>query len=432
VTVTRAELIRRGAIRMGGRVGSISSGQSTAAVLSGLIDNSNDDSMYVGWHLFMLDAANETDKERTVTAWNASSGIASWETARTDTTYTAETYILVPDYSLDEFRQALNVANRRSKRTYAYRLPAVVGLTNYALNQMDWLQGAEDIDAVWVGDSPNMLHNEDFEFWQNGSAAAPDGWTLAGTSATVARASTGIRSPYAATVTRVGSDATLYQDVPQVLVQHLFRSAQAALPVVSFGGWVKTSTANIARIGVYNGSTTSWTSYHTGNGVPQFLSSTYQTTATDGALRLVASVDTTNGSAEFHSMVLTDQPTISDLLKDQGSKAHFAYGAFYNPVNLGGLAGITLATPAQGQLVVYSRRAFPEMDSDTDVVEDQYAAMLEAGMLRFLTDAMKPNQDRARIDTIRGEEAAKWSRQLAKNVSHPVAAPMNQVVIGGI
>jgi hypothetical protein len=432
VTVSRAELIRRAAIRLGGRVGNIASGQETAAVLTGLIDNSNDDGMYVQWHLFMLDAATEADRERTVTNWNASSGIASWETVRSDTTYTSETYILVPDYALDEFRRALNLALRQSKRTYRYVLPLVNGIAHYNLDRLTWLEGADDVDAAWIGTSPNMLHNEDFEFWQNGSALAPDGWTLAGTGATVARASTGIRSPYAVTVTRASNDATLYQEVPLPLVQYFTRSSNAPLPSVSFGAWVTSSTASIARVGVYNGTSTEWTSYHTGNGVPQYLTSTYQTTATDTALRLVLGVDTTNGSASFHEAHLTDQSAIPQQLSDRGSKAYVEYEAQAQVRNVGGVPTIELPYPqGNGQLIVYSRRPFPEMSADTDVVEDQYADALQAGMLRYLTDAMKPNQDRARIDQVRREEAPKWARANKKFISKPVSTPPTQVRVGG-
>jgi hypothetical protein len=193
VTVTRAELIRRGVLRMGGRAGSISSGTATAAVLGGLIGTTGDDAYYANHHLFMLDAATEADKERLVTGWNDAAGTASFNT-RADTTYTSETYLLSPDYTLDEYRRALNMALRQSKRTYRYVMPLVPNFDDYHLSALSWLEGADDVDAVFVGQSTNMLHNEDFEFWQNGSALAPDSWTLAGSGAAVARASTGIRT----------------------------------------------------------------------------------------------------------------------------------------------------------------------------------------------------------------------------------------------
>ena len=434
MTVSRATLIARAALRLGGHSGTLSftSGVSTRAVLAGLVGTSDDDSMYVGWHLFMLDATNETDRERTVTEWDASTGTAGWEVARSDTVSTSETYVLVPDYSLDEFRQALNLALRESKRSYAYTLPLVPGITRYDLSALSWLEGSDDIDSVWVGQSPNLLHNEDFTLWQNGSALAPDGWTLAGSDAAVARVATGIHSPYAARVTRATADATLYQSVPAALVQYLTRSANAPLPLISFGAWVTSSTASIARVGVYNGSTTTWASYHTGNGVPQFLSSTYQMTAADTALRLVLSVNTSAGAADFHRGVLCPLASIPDQLKDRGSGAYLADAAYAAPRNVGGLPVIDLASSyGYGQIIVHSRRQFPEMTADTDVVEDQYADALQAGLLRWLLDAMKPNQDRTRLDRIRGEEAAKWTRANKKFISKPVEEAPRRVTVMG-
>ena len=431
MTVTRATLIARAAERLGGHSGNIASGSATTAVLTGLAGVTNDDSMYVGWHLFMFEAATEADRERVVTTWAASTGTATFAT-RADTTFTSETYCLVPDYSLDEFRQALNLALRQSKRTYRYVLPTIPGVTNYGLSALSWLEGSDDIDAVWTGSSPNMLHNEDFSFWQNGSALAPDGWTLAGSGATIARSATGIRSPYSASVTRASADATLYQDVPLSLVQFLCRSTSAPLPLVSSGAWVTSTTASIARVGVYNGSATSWSSYYTlTSGVPVFLESTYQTTATDTALRLVLSVDTTAGTASFHSAVLA-RVSMPDVLKDGGSDAYYSREIYATPRNVGGVPVVDVPQgTGQGQLITFSRRQFPEMTADTDVVEDQYADALQAGLLRWLLDSMKPNQDRTRLDRIRGEEAAKWTRAVKKFTSKPVAGKPYRVTVMG-
>ena len=435
MTLTREDLIGRGVETMGGHIGSISSGTSTAAVLGGLIDSTGDDAAFVGWKLFMLDAATEADRERIVTRWDDSTGTAHFSKARSDTTYTSESFILAPpEYSLVEYRSALNKALRQTKRSYQYRLPLIPGIADYSLDRLTWLEGADDIDEVFVGMSPNMLHNEDFEFWDAGSSSAPDGWTLAGSGATVARASTGIRSPYAATVTRASNDATLYQDVPAALVQYLTRSTSAPLPEVSYGAWVTSSTASIARIGAYNGSSTDWSSYYTlSSGVPVFLEGTYQTTATDTALRLVCSVDTTNGSATFHAAVLTHITDLPDQLKDKGSKSYMEHKPYVVQRNRGGWPVIELSDNNDyGQLIIHCRRPFPVMSADTDVVEDQYGDALVAGMLRWLTDPFKLNEDRTRPDRIRGEQAAMWARATKKFVEKPVQPPPTQTRVGGI
>ena len=446
VTVTRATLIQKMALRLGGHYGTLSftSGVSNRAVLNGQVGTSNDDSFYVGWHLFMLDAANESDRERTITLWDASTGTAGWEVARTDTTSHSETYIIAsPDFSLDDYRQAINKALVTAKRSARYVLPTVPGIMDYSLDRLTWLEGADDIDDITLGQSPNWLHNEDFEFWQNGSALAPDGWTLAGSGASVARSSTGIRSPYAASVTRASVDATLYQDIPPALVQYLVRSTSAPLPVLSFGAWVTSSTASIARVGIYNGSSTTWSSYHTGTGVPQFLSSTYQTTATDTAIRFVCSVDTSAGTSAFHATVLVPQASLPAQMKDRGSKSYDEFLPMNRVRNTGDWPVVELASdPGYRQLIVTSRRPFPTMtvsaasatmDStgDTETVENQYGDAIIAWALRWMMDAEVPNVDRTRLDRIRGEEANKATRATQKFISKPVQPPVTSVRIGG-
>lgn len=432
MTLTRADIIKRGVLRMGGHAGSISSGTATAAVLGGLIDFSGDDSAFWGWHLFMLDAATEADRERIVTAWDDSIGAASF-LARSDVIYSSEGFILSPDYSLDEYRQALNKALRDTKRTYRYVMPLIPGVSTYDLSSLSWLEGADDIDKILVSLSPNMLHNEEFDYWQAGSALAPDGWTLSGSGASVARSSSSIFSSYAATVTRASADATLYQDTPLSLVQFLVRSSSAPLPIVSAGAWVTTTTADIARIGIYNGSATTYSSYvTTTSGVPTWLSTTYQTTATDTALRLVGSVDTSAGSATFHRMILTQLSDLPGQLQDYGSKSYSETEPYSVVRNIGGWPKVELSQDyGYGQLVIYARRPFTELTADTDVVPDQYADALVSGMLRWLTDAEKPNQDRTRLDRIRGEEAAKWARANKKFIDKPVQPPPTQVRVGG-
>lgn len=445
MTVSRAQLIARAAARLGGHSGTLSftAGVSNRAILAGQVGTSNDDSKYDGWQLFMLDAATEADRERTVTSWQSNAGIAGWDIARADTTSTSENYILVPDYSLDEFRAALNLALKESKRTYRSVLPLTPDTRRYTLSTFTWLEGADDIDGVWVSDSPNMLHNEDFNLWQNGSALAPDGWTLAGSGATVLQSATGIRSPYSAQVTRASADATLYQDLPLSLVQYLARASNAPLPIVSFGAWATSSTASIARVGVYNGTSTTWSSYHTGNGVPQFLSSSYQTTASITALRLVCSVDTTNGAASFHFGALCPTgSTFPSQLQDHGSDAYFAHETYAVPRNEGGWPVVELAhAGGYGQLIIYSRRPYAAMTvlpaaldtiGDTEVVHDSDADTILSGLLRYLLDAEKPNQDRTRLDRLRGEEAAKWTRALKKKTDRPVPDAPRTVLVGGV
>lgn len=436
MTVSRAELIRRAVRRLGGRTGSITSGTGTTAVLAGLVGTTGDNNAFVGASLLMPDAATDADVERVITGWVDATGTATFAT-RADSTYTDETYAIVnaQDYSLSELRLAAATAFRNTKRSYRQVVALTPNRRLQALDAMTWLEGDGDIDAVWMSHSPNMVANEDFALWPQPAPAtqtAPDGWTLAGANATIARATTGLRSPYAATLTRVGADATLYQSVPPSLLQYLLRSVSAPLPVVHVGAWANSTTASIARVGIYNGTSTTWTSYHTGTGVPQWLTTSYQTTATDKDLRLVCSVDTTNGAGTFHATALA-VGGMPDPLKDAGSLAYQQQSVNRVVRNIGSVPAVELASePSQyGQLIVYARRAFATTTLDTDTVDDQYARCLEAGLVRFLVEAMKPNQDRTRLDRLMTEEARTWTRLANNFIDFPVPAiPAQYQIVG--
>ncbi len=435
MSATRATLIQRGARRIGGRTGSIASGTATTAVLAGLINTTGDDGTYKADRLMMLEAATEADKERLITAWTDLTGTATFAT-RADTTYTGETYILSKrvDYTLAEYRSALSKALTYTRRSYRYVLPLTPNLTLFPLLGMDWLEGAGDIDAVFLNTSPICLHNEDFALWQNGASLAPDGWTLAGANATIARATTGFRSAYGATVTRVNADATLYQSIPPQLVQWLTRRQGVNFIPIQAWAWGTSSTASIGRVGIYNGSTTTWSAYHTGNSVPQCLTVSYTPTATDTDCRIVLSTDTTNGAVTWHAGGLMQATALPYSAKDQGSQAYSEHEIPFAPRNMGGIPAIELPyeSPGYGQLVIYSRRPFVDMTLDTDTCEDEFARVLEAGMLRWLLDASKPDQDRGRLDRVMKEEAAIWTRFLQNATDRPVPRPLQQIQIGGV
>ena len=440
MTVSRATLIYNGLRRLGGRTGAISSGTATTAVLGGLINTTGDDRAYAAKRLFMLEAANETDKERLIDSWVDLTGTATFAT-RADSTYTNELYGISnrEDYTLAEYRSALSKALTYTRRSYRHIVPMTPNLMVYPLSSMAWLEGAGDIDAVWLNTSPIMLHNEDFGLWQNGGSLAPDGWTLAGASATIARSATGIRSAYGATVARVGNDATLYQSVPPSLVQYMTRRTGVNFIPWQVGAWAVSSTANIGRVGIYNGSTTTWSAYHSGNGAPQWLTASYTPTGAETDCRIVLSTDTTNGAVTWHAGALLQNADMPTSVRDMGSQAYDEIECNYAQRNTGGLPVVELQPYSgfAGQLVVYSRRPFADMTSDADVCEDEFARVIEAGMLVWLLDSQKPNHDRARLDRIlnggNGDmgERARWVRFLNNATSKPPARPVVQAVVYG-
>jgi hypothetical protein len=425
----RATLIKDVARKMGAQLGEIGTNTQTTAVLSGLIDTTGDDSAYTNARLIFPDAPDEESKQRLITGWVDLTGVATFvtRTAFEDD----ETYILVnrADYTLAEFREALAEALAKSKRSYRYVIPAIPGERFYNLRALDWINGAGDVDAVYVSSSPNLLHNEDYSLWQEGPDAAPDGYTLAGTDATVARSTTTQRGGYAATVTRVGNDATLYQTVPSALTQYLTRGVQR-LGTARAGEWVTATVASRARIGIYDGATTTWGDYHSGSGVPEWLTASVQLTSAITELRTVASVDTGDTAATFSGAVLVVQDdAIGDALKNYGSGAFREQRVPKVVRNVGGAPTVELQTATSGQVLIYCRRKFAQVTTDTESIDDQYARVLEAGLAVHLLGNIKAGVDRTRYDRVLEEETPIWTRFLATLSDLPVPAPLTRVEV---
>ncbi|MFA6576080.1 MAG: hypothetical protein WCS84_11715 [Nocardioides sp.] len=106
-----------------------------------------------------------------------------------------------------------------------------------------------------------------FRDWDAGTAAAPTGWTLSGTNATVAREAGAANikiGAYSAALTRVGTDCCLYQ---AALDAEALRGLQCA-----GGAWIKASVASRAYVSIYDGSTRWTSSAHTGGGAFEWIS----------------------------------------------------------------------------------------------------------------------------------------------------------------
>lgn len=440
MTVTAAELYARAARIIGSRTGLITSGSATTAVLGGLIGTTGDNTIYGGWRIIFPDAGVEADKERFVTSWADATGTATFPT-RADATPTGERYILVPtdDYTLNEYRLALEKCLYYSRRTYRQVIPLTPNLELYPLSMCDWLDGAGDIDAAWLSTSPVMLHNEDFLLWQDGPDAAPDGYTLTGVGATIARRTGGMRSAYKAHIEAGGVLCRLTQPVPDSLVAWASGRTQTA-PVhwpVRPWAWASTPDANSVRAFVFDGTTYHYTDYFDSSttGLPIFKETEYTPALTDTAYTWGIEI-AANAEADVHvagEVQNTQTVTLTYSLKQQGSQAFNEVQVPLNRRNVGGLPTIELPSwpGAWYQLIAYVRRPFAAFDDDTYVVEDQYARGIVSGLVRWLLDANKPNQNRARLDQVMQQQAKNWTRFMQDTTSLPVPTPLDQWTVVG-
>lgn len=145
----------------------------------------------------------------------------------------------------------------------------------------------------------NCVLNDTFIIWAAGDAAAPSGWTLAGTGAAVARAGTGLADTkrkvgdFCAKVTYGSATLTLSQDVLPTAafsrVDHLKGEP------VGFGAWVWANAASQSRVYVTDGVTTTYSSYHTGDGTWQWL--TVEHTLSGSATKITVGIAVGSGVA---------------------------------------------------------------------------------------------------------------------------------------
>lgn len=439
--VTAVDLYKEASRVLGERIGvmgTVTVGMSTTTiVLEGLINTTGDDTFYAGYRLIFMDDDGELN-ERLVTTWADATGTAT--ILNTTVPAVADNlYILVArqDYTLNEYRIALGVALNRTPRTYRQVIALTPLLWDYPLAQCDWLTGMGDVDAVYLTQSPLMLHNEDMSLWQNGASAAPDGFTLQGTGATVSRVVGGIRSSYAATLTAGAGTLRLVQAIPEPLSQWLTRRTFPVFTPLGAAAWAKTTDANSVRVFIrYSTSasgspvtTYAYSDYMDADGSPQFPSLSLQIDADqdrfEWGIEVLTLKSVTLSWAGLMQNTL-DFPS-SFSIKDAGSQA-LPYKEFeWNHVvrNVGGVPTVELQSypSTYGQLVVYCRRPFPVYSSDSDTYDDQYERALTAGLLNFMLEVEKPQQDRQRLDSIRTKQASIWTRMANNFTDLPVPKP---------
>lgn len=436
-TVTAAELYASAARIIGARTGTVKTGSGTTSVLlNGLIGTTGSNMAYAGQRLILPAQTAEGDKERLVTAWTDATGAATVPTLA-QAPVAGDPYILVPpdDYTLNEYRLSLEKCLSYTRRTYRQVIPLTPNLSLYPLYQCDWLEGAGDIDSAWLSLSPIMLHNEDMSLWQNGAHAAPDGYTLTGSGSTIERQLGGMRSAYKAHIEAGNAVCRLTQPVPDSLVAWMSGRTQTApvrYPVRPFG-WASTPDADSVRFFVYDGTTYHYTDDldDSTTALPIFRETEMTPSTTDTEYTWGIEIDA-NAEADLHVAGLvqnTQTVTLTYSIKQQGSQAFHEVQVPLNRRNVGGIPTIELPNwpGAWYQLIAYVRRPFPAMPDDDDELEEMYARGITAGLVRYLLEAQKPQQDRARLDRIMQQQGRDWSRFTQTFVSLPVPVPLNTV-----
>jgi hypothetical protein len=152
----------------------------------------------------------------------------------------------------------------------------------------------------------NLVTNDDFLVWPDGDAAAPEGYTLAGAGAAVARVGTGLApttrkiGDFACQLTRGGADLTLTKTI---LGTAAFTRADFLKSRYAAGGaWIWCATPNAARVAIYDGVGYAYSSYHTGGSTWEWLPVTRQINSAATQLAIIPQVNNAAVAAIFSGL----------------------------------------------------------------------------------------------------------------------------------
>lgn len=150
--------------------------------------------------------------------------------------------------------------------------------------------------------SKNLLVWGNMESWSAGTSAAPDGWTLSGLGASVAREATIIKQgTYSAKLTRSGTDCFIYSVIHEEEGIGYWQGRK-----VTLGVWVYATSANKVRIFISDGVDSTLSSYHTGGSSWEWLTVTKDIAVTATNVWAACYVDSGDTAAYFDGAVFCE------------------------------------------------------------------------------------------------------------------------------
>lgn len=223
-----------------------------------------------------------------------------------------ESVTVIPGLNEDQVWMSVKRTINGSTRRYIEYLTEFF----YADDETD-LTDALQMDSAILRDhaEANLAgNNGDFETW---ALSVPSGWTL--DSGAVAQDSVNVKyGSYSAKVTRSTADAALsYSNTD-------FADYQGK--TITFKCYVKCSTASRARIGIEDGVSSGYSSYHTGSGDYELLSVTYQVNSAATELKFTLQVNSGAEEAYFDGAYAIPGETGADLFTNTVTNADHLEG----------------------------------------------------------------------------------------------------------
>ena len=219
------------------------------------------------YYLLRRNAASQpADRVRRVTSFAAATGVWTHEgTAYSDTTATSESVELWKYDPLLYVDPAINEVIKDIRRLQMVELPSLL-TSRHTLHGLPGISSLIEIERIEAAASRQLSRNRFFDHWNDRTTAGvlqPDYWTVAGGTSSVARSTTQTwRGKYAAALTRTGSDGTLTQAIGLLQTGVSADTLRSQKVTAVLAGW--SAVASQLRIGINDGVTTTYSSYHTG------------------------------------------------------------------------------------------------------------------------------------------------------------------------
>jgi len=360
-----------------GRVENIASLTTTTAVITALATGTVSSGKYGGKWMKRPQAASAADRVRlsTEAGFSSTTGTLTHAGANyADTTATNETLQLL-EHEPYLFDLAVQRSLQATRKLDRFIYPTRNAVERYWMHECPWVTEPSDLWRVYRTSNPVLSRNRHLDKWNAYSSTGvltPDNFTLSGTSATMARSTTGVRTgQYSVAVTRSGTDWVLEQTIGLLETEVSADSLRGQTVTAVLVG--QSGNASDLEVEVTDGVDTSTSTAHTGGSTVEELSKehTVNAAATTLTLRARGNVD---GVTYVNQLYLVLGSLTDDVRRDQSRIVWEAQPSWEQSSTL------QMHLPAAGlggQYVVESWRPYPQLDAarvlagsaDADVID---------------------------------------------------------------
>ena len=418
-----------------GQTEAIASLTTTTAVVSKLATGTINSEKYLRKWLIRAEAASQpADRERICSAFSSSTGTFTHAGANyADATATSE-YLEIVEYEPKIIDSAIQITLPRIKRLDREIIPCKNDARVY-LTDLSWIREPGGVSKLAWSSNPGLCRNPDLQKYNTVTTSGvlqPDGWTIAGASATMARSTTQVyKGKYSLAITRAGTDCTVSQ-APGLLTTGVSADSLISKTVT---GWARvwSAVASQVRVQLYdevNSSVIASSSYHTGGSGWEELSTAETTLAsTVEGLTVRVSVETSNTVCYVGYL-----DVIRGALSDAVRRGNFREVEYGRPYFDQGLPLSFLADgKSSGQWVIYSERGYAEFDAarliagtadadETDAPEVIAAVGAHWALYEGVGEMQKANEWRRKF-----EDLQQLHRYVASEGPTPLGIPMRSI-----